>query len=147
MTTNQEVVRSNRTDCAIFILPSHILFNDILQPMSSDKKDILKALDKMEAQSEEINKHKSRVETYVKKHVKPKTELTREEILKQKHNEQKLQEGWSNRTRLVTVAFVCVGLVIFLYMKTKGDGVNFVFYVIAAVCFYGFYLMAMNSRK
>lgn len=115
--------------------------------MSSDKKDILKALDKMEAQSDEINSRKAREEARIKKHIKPKAEPTREEIIKKKKEAQDVFDKITLQTYFTIACLIVAGFLGWAWIESKGDKPDFVLLIIIGIGAFGIAYAKIRSGK
>lgn len=115
--------------------------------MSSDKDDILKALDKMEAQSEEINTRKSVAQARIKKHIKPKPEISREEIIKKKTAERDLFNRVTLQTYFTIACLIVAAFLGWAWINSKGDYPDFVLYIILGIGAFGMVYAAARSGK
>lgn len=113
----------------------------------SPKKDILKALDEMEQVSQELNAKKARAQDRIQKHVKPKVEPTREEIIRDKIKHQQQSSLWELKTRVTLILSVWAGSEYFLYEKTNGDLVDIVMIHIAVISLYGIYKAKKSQER
>ena len=114
--------------------------------MSSDKKDILAALEKMEEASKKLNDEKAKEEARLKKFPRM-VEPGREERIRVKAQEDLVQRKNNVWINLISIIFFSCGYLAFLYWYADRDRVQFVFYIIVSLVFYGFYVMYLNSRK
>jgi hypothetical protein len=113
---------------------------------SKNDKDILKALDEMEQVSSELNSRKSREQDRIKKHIKPRPEIKRIDIIKKESQEHLEIATWKLKNKLVIFLTLCAFAEWYIFNTlAKGDLVNFVFYNIAGICMFGLIKMKMNN--
>lgn len=107
--------------------------------MSDEKKgkSILEALDQMEEESAHRTAYKKKVNARIQKHIKPKTEKTTEQRIKEKSDQSMRSAKFDLKARITKYSFIVIILQVIIYkFFTKGDRVEYVFYNIAAACLY-----------
>lgn len=101
----------------------------------------------MEAQSEEINSRKAKVEARIKKLVKPRLEISREELIRLKKKEQDIQESWSFKNRLYLAVAGLISFIGIAFYLSQVDKIDFILSIIIGICFIGSYLIKKNSKR
>lgn len=101
----------------------------------------------MEAQSDEINAQKARLDARIKKHVKPKVEVSKEEIIQKKENARKV---YDNLTLQAYFTLACIIVAVFLlwaWTESTGYKPDFVLMIILGIGAFGIAYSKIKSGK